>query len=484
MLNIENSPILVSWISYNSDFHNGSINRNTSPNFLFHKHFYSHKKHVLLSPEAEEGVKGLHALQGLKKDFPSHEIELRYLNISDVIDLNEVKTKIESVLLSFYDEPIDIFFSPGTSIMQLAWYICHIHLNLSTRILQSRPAQFSKNNEIELVELNIHFSKAPFTAILKEQLLYDSNKKGNESPTQIITPSIKSVYQKAHLVAQTDHVHVLISGESGTGKEFLATYIHQQSVRKNKAYIAVNCSAFHDSLLESRLFGHVKGAFTDAICDANGLFKQAEGGTLFLDEIGDISPYMQQLLLRVIQEKEMIPVGGKPQKINVRIIAATNKNLSNLAEKGLFRWDLYYRLAVVELQLPTFKSRGMREINTMLDYFLKVKQKQFRRKQVLKINNEVRQALLSYHYPGNIRELENIIDTLYVFANELACIDDLPESIKKNANKDILSWQAVEKEHIRFVLDYYHGNKNKACTALGYGSINTLRKKISDYELL
>ena len=145
-------------------------------------------------------------------------------------------------------------------------------------------------------------------------------------------------------MAQTDDVTVLILGESGTGKENLAKYIHKNSIRKEKPYITVNCSAFNDQLLESRLFGYKKGAFTGADKDTIGLFEMADEGTIFLDEIGYISPYMQQSLLRVLQEKEIMPLCGKPKKVDVRIIAATNQNLVKLCEEKHFRWDLYYRL--------------------------------------------------------------------------------------------------------------------------------------------
>jgi transcriptional regulator with PAS, ATPase and Fis domain len=210
---------------------------------------------------------------------------------------------------------------------------------------------------------------------------------------------------------------VLILGASGTGKENLSRYIHKNSARQDKPYIAINCSAFSDGLLESRLFGYKKGAFTGADKDTSGLFEQAHEGIIFLDEIGDISPYMQQSLLRVLQEKEIMPLGGKAKKVDVRVIAATNQNLPKLCEEGKFRWDLYYRLSVVELDLPTLLERGKTDLKQLMEHFLSTKKKELHRPKKLVLDKEAQEILLNYTYPGNVRELENVVQRAVVLCS-------------------------------------------------------------------
>ncbi|MBM3455366.1 MAG: sigma-54 factor interaction domain-containing protein, partial [Bacteroidetes bacterium] len=212
-------------------------------------------------------------------------------------------------------------------------------LNLKTTLYQTRPTKFTlKKERPELIKINMERSAIGLTALYHQQ---DIIKGSNEN--FFITPSIENIYENARKVALTDEVSVLILGDSGTGKENLARYIHANSIRSEKPYVTINCSSFGDNLLESRLFGYKKGTFTGADKDSVGLFEEAHEGTILLDEIGDISPYMQQALLRVLQEKEIMPLGGKPKKIDVRVIAATNQNLVKRCEEGFFRWDLYYR---------------------------------------------------------------------------------------------------------------------------------------------
>ncbi len=251
-------------------------------------------------------------------------------------------------------------------------------------------------------------------------------------------------------------------------------------MRSEKPYVPINCSAFSDSLLESRLFGYKKGAFTGADKDTAGLFELANEGTIFLDEIGDISPYMQQALLRVLQEKEIMPLGGKAKKVNVRVIAATNQQLVKLCEEGRFRWDLYYRLSVVELDIPTLIQRGKSDIKQMIEHFITQKKKELRRSKKLVIEREALDVLMNYSYPGNIRELENIIARLYVFNEERVAVDVLPKRLFQEAMNKPMNWEYVEREHILRVLKHYDGNKRQASMALGW-AINTLVAKMEKY---
>ena len=484
MSNIDIMKILISWLSLNNDFtKDGKVDLGNSPNFIMHKQFWAFDKHIILCSASGDDTRVNILSNQITLSFPDHELEVNYMNISDVISIPEIKTKVETLLISLKDEDITIYFSPGTSAMQVSWYICHTTLGLKTRLVQVRPASKSKTKQNELLEIKTCQSSVPVTSILKEQL-FERKTEGKKIPVDyLITEKLKDVYNRAEKIAQTDTVTVLINGETGTGKEHLARYIHDNSVRHAKPYITVNCSAFNDELLTAQLFGYKKGAFTGADKDTRGLFEEAEGGTIFLDEIADISPKLQQSLLRVLQQKEIQPLQDKPRKVNVRVIAATNKVLPGLCREGKFRWDLFYRLAIAELEIPSLLDRGTEDLDEMIDYFITRKREELRKQDILSINSDVLRFMHNYAWPGNIRELENLIETLYIFCDKVVTIDDIPERFKVSNSETSLRWEDVEKAHIEKVLRLKKGNQRQAWLALGYGSINTLRSKITSYGL-
>jgi two-component system response regulator PilR (NtrC family) len=239
---------------------------------------------------------------------------------------------------------------------------------------------------------------------------------------------IEKIYQLINKVALT-RTNVLITGESGTGKELVARAIHFNGPRKARPFIAVNCGAIPESLIESELFGHVRGAFTGAIADHLGLFKQADQGTIFLDEVGELPVQLQVKLLRVLQETTFTPVGGnKPIKVDVRFIAATNRDLRREMEDGRFREDLYYRLNVVQMAMPALRDRK-EDIAVLAHYFVR-KFASLHDKKVEEISSSALMALLTHHYPGNVRELENIIEHAVTVTNKnILTDDDLPAYI-------------------------------------------------------
>lgn len=477
---------LISWTAYNNDFQDGKV-REDGPTVQFHAYFYgqgvhAYDRHLLLSSAQGDDTRTEHMVAALQRKFPAHRVEVRYMHITDVIDIGEIRPKVEKLLLEHRDDEIDIFFSPGTSIMQMAWYVCHQSLGLKTRLLQTRAPRVSQSKKPELTEITVEQSAVPFTAMVREQ----QQSKASPASGYLITASIRSVYGKALKIAQAETVTCLIVGESGTGKEHLAHYIHQESARKSKPFVAVNCSALSDGLLESRLFGYRKGAFTDAREDRKGLLEAAAGGTIFLDEIGDISAYMQQSLLRVLQQKEILPVGAtQPVKVDVRIVSATNKNLPQLCADGKFRWDLYYRLSVTELSLPMLQERGQREKREMIAFFLKSKGQTLRKSKTLTLSGPALELLLAYPFPGNIRELENVIESLYVFCDGQVELSDLPARLQdwQRTTANPFDWRQAEKDLIGRALKFYQGNQAQAQRALGYGSINTLRKKMDEYSI-
>ncbi len=472
---------LVSWHAYNNDFAQGKVVED-GPTVGFHEHFYKHDRHIILStnhPDNED-LRALHLRTFLIKKFPDRVIEIQYLDIHDVINQSEIRSKIDPFLVSLGYDEIDIFVSPGTPAMQIAWHLSHMSLNLRTSLYQTRAAMHTqKKDKPELIKIILERSSLPVTAIYTQENVKRTSAADED---YFITPTIQKIYDNALKVAQTDQVTVMILGASGTGKENLAKYIHSNSVRSEKPYVPINCSAFSDSLLESRLFGYKKGAFTGADKDTAGLFELANEGTIFLDEIGDISPYMQQALLRVLQEKEIMPLGGKAKKVNVRVIAATNQHLVKLCEEGKFRWDLYYRLSVVELDIPTLIQRGKADLKQMIEHFITQKKKELRRSKKLVVEREAMDVLMNYSYPGNIRELENIIARLYVFNEDRVAVDVLPKRLFQDAMNKPMNWDYIEREHIVRVLKHFEGNKRQTALAIGW-AINTLVAKMEKYGL-
>jgi DNA-binding NtrC family response regulator len=287
------------------------------------------------------------------------------------------------------------------------------------------PKPFTPEELIVVVEKALDKKKLIFENIyLRKEL------EAKYSFENIVGNSLKiqEVFKFIRKVAPTDST-VLVYGESGTGKELIARAIHFNSTRKNKPFFPVDCSVLSQDLLESELFGHVKGSFTGAIVTKPGIFEVADGGSVFLDEIGDINPVIQGKLLRVIQEQEFLPVGGvQPKKVDLRFIVATNKNLENLVKEKRFREDLYYRLNVVSITVPPLRERKD-DIPILAYHFLKKFTKEMD-KDIKSISVEAMNKLISYEWPGNVRQLENVIERAVVMAESQVIVSEhLPASI-------------------------------------------------------
>jgi DNA-binding NtrC family response regulator len=305
-----------------------------------------------------------------------------------------------------------------------------------------------------------------------------------QGKVRIITQDaeMQRLLEMSRQIAPTD-CNVLITGESGTGKELFAHYVHANSHRAGSAFVAVNCGAFNEELLANELFGHIKGAFTGAVGEKKGLMAAADGGTLFLDEITEMSPAMQVKLLRAIQEKEVLPLGAtKPQRIDVRFVAATNRDVLDMVKAGTFRQDLYFRLNVVNLQIPAL-SRRKDDVPLLAYHFLKQCAVRMG-KPVEEISADAIGLLKAYEFPGNVRELENIIERGVAIATgsviEAAHLpDDLRDlAIRTFRKKEgrLPSLEEQERDYIRWVLEEAGGNQTLAAQILGIDRVSLWRK--------
>jgi DNA-binding NtrC family response regulator len=298
--------------------------------------------------------------------------------------------------------------------------------------------------------------------------------------------SMQKIYDLIERISESSN-NVLITGESGTGKELVAKAIHYSGSRKGGPFVAVNCAAIPETLLESELFGYKKGAFTDAKTDKKGLFFEATGGTIFLDEITEMPLVLQVKLLRVIEEREVRPLGGtNPYPIDVRIISSSNRNMKEVIHQGRFREDLYYRLKVIDIELPPLRERR-EDIPLLVEHFVE-RFGQEPRKRVSGVSEEALEALISYAWPGNVRELENVIQrAITLCRHEVILPEDLPASLLQESKEDLLdkgirekyTMDQLEKEYVRKVLIAVGGNKSKAAQILGFDR-KTLYRKLED----
>lgn len=331
---------------------------------------------------------------------------------------------------------------------------------------------------------------------LKQKRLFKENRflkrelKDKYSFKNIIgtSDSLQKVFELIDKVSKTN-TNVLITGESGTGKELAARAVHFNSDRADRPFLAVNCGAIADSLLESELFGHLKGSFTGAIANKIGLFVQANEGTLLLDEIGEVSHALQVKLLRAIQEREVMPVGGTKQvQFNIRLIATTNKDLEAEIAKGNFREDLYYRINVVKIDMPSLRERRD-DIPLLANHFIQKFAAEFG-KGDLKLSGEFMKYLMAYNWPGNVRELENVMERAGALAEIGVVItpDHLPEKIltsrtpPREYKNDDSSLDVLERHHIMRILEKTGGHKVKTAQILGI-NLSTLYRKLTKYKL-
>ncbi len=412
---------------------------------------------------AEDGETGLEAQAGHNPDLILLDVRLPDLDGLEVLRrIREKSPRAVVVIMTAYDD-----------------------MKTTVEAVKSGAFEYLVK-PLDFVALDLTVDKAFKLKSLEEKVDYLVSEMQKEYLIDNIigrSPQMRDVFKLIGSVAGS-RTNVLVQGDSGTGKELVAKAIHYNSPWREEPFIVINCSAMQDTLLESELFGHVKGAFTDAVTETKGKFEIAGKGTLFLDEIGDVSPNLQSKLLRVIESRDFMKVGGeKVLKTDARIIAATNQNLRALIDSGRFREDLYYRLKVVEIRLPSLRERK-EDIPDLVAYLLEKINRDLR-KNVRKIPPEVMASLMDNPWRGNVRELENALIRAVILARgDVILIENLPLDMdeKRPCPRDLVSLEQVEKDYIQYVLTAVKGSKTRASQVLEI-SRPTLDKKIKDYNL-
>ncbi|GFO62619.1 sigma-54 dependent transcriptional regulator [Geomonas paludis] len=353
------------------------------------------------------------------------------------------------------------------------------------------------NKPFNLDEMGLVVRKALETSELRREVVQLRSEHKKQGPPKILGNSkhMKNVLEMMAKVAKSDASTVLVQGESGTGKELVAKYIHYESARADKPFVAINCAAVPATLLESELFGHEKGAFTDAKTSKKGLFELADGGTVFLDEIGDMEIGMQAKLLRFLEDRTFRRIGGaKVIPVDVRIISATNKDLMKAIEEKSFRNDLYYRLQVIPIFLPALRERK-EDILVLANHFIEVFSKEFA-KPTKGISSMAEKLLVEYNWPGNIRELKNVIERAIILGNdENLLLENLPLEIVAKASQvtvplttfklppEGIDIEEVERELIKQSLEMTDWNQSKAAKKLNLG-IDAFRYRMKKFGFL
>ncbi|MCC9603053.1 sigma-54 dependent transcriptional regulator [Stieleria sp. JC731] len=361
--------------------------------------------------------------------------------------------------------------------------------NLETAVEAIRGGAYDfVTKPVEMQVLRMVIQRAAEHRRLSEQirLLSDHRSPSGDFPDLIGQSEVMEYLRDQIRRAAPSDASILITGESGTGKEVVAKSIHRLSGRADRPFVAVNCAAISETLIESELFGHTKGSFTDARTDRKGLFLEAQGGTLFLDEIGDMPNSMQVKLLRALEESRLRPVGGNREiEFDVRVLAATNRDLESAVDSGDFRQDLFFRINVIQLQLPPLRSRGTDVLELALHSIERFAKQG--NKEVTGISKPAVEKLLSYRWPGNVRELRNVMQRAVALTQyDSITIEDLPEKVRDHRPstvfiggddpEELMSLEDLEERYIEHVLSVVEGNRTQAAKILGVDRKTLYRK--------
>ena len=428
-------------------------------------------------------------------DDDIHILELLHRHLQSWNYHTYKAVSVKEAVAILRDTAIDLLITdlkmPEVDGFELIKFVSEHYPKLPKLVVTGYP---SIQDSLVAIKSNVDYLTKPFTKEELKAALDNSLSKSKTHSKGVIKSENKKAYgeiigtsEKIDEVIQIiervkdNKATVFISGESGTGKELVARAIHYQGTFSRAPFVAVNCGGIPENLLEAELFGYVKGAFTGADTNRDGYFQAAHGGTIFLDEIGNASLAVQSRLLRVLQEKEVVKVGAqKSEKIDVRVIAATNSNLRDMIKKQTFREDLFYRLTVVEIHVAPLRDRK-EDIPLLVDKFLFKYGIEYKDR-FIKISPEALNILQRYDWPGNIRELENVIQRAVIMCDKIIDIEHLPQSLKFNIefpSEKLIPLKDMEKQYIKKVLNSTNNNKTKAAEILGIDR-KTIRQKLSE----
>lgn len=473
--------VLVSWIATNHDFlrknNDGEIVQTETsyneegPHFSLYKDFGDDIDiHYLLCQDLEDRLdKKWSKFAGTLRNQFNKQVILKFMGVDDVFSVGTIKGKIEQLVkFQLKDMDVEVFMNPGTPAMQTAWYLLGSELadRKNLTFFRRRERRFTEDGGIppkEIAEFEV--SKYPKITNIRDNY---RNGRVRSKHKNLITSSTKEIYTRALQLASNNNTPVLIIGDIGTGKNHLANYIHSNSNRKNQSLVTINCAAYREDVLENTLLGVEKGAFSGATILKTGIFEQTKGGTIILKEVDTLSLRMQAVLYEIINEKAIYRVGSHRKiSIDVRLILTTTKKLWNLAEQGVFRWDLYNRLSIAEFSLPTLFQIKKAERKQWIDYFMESTYTKLETRYIEKIETSVQNFLLSYPFYGNLRELQNVIETFYTFCEDKITKKDIPLRMLEKNIQASLKLDDVIKEHVRKVHAFCEGNISETAKLVG-----------------
>lgn len=486
--------ILVSLFGHNEDFTGPKENPIFNPNgftAMLHEDIYESYQvdhHIILTTVDKSGektriLKTMEYQIGeyLREFKSSHRFEIKNSGIdkSELQNFEIIESRIRSFFSSL-DPSDEILVVAGTGPTAYSMALCTLNLAMKDRfglfVLQRREySSDSKRSTLQRIK--------PFISPELDNALRKYHT-SLELPENIYIDEItKAEYEKAKQYAKAIDMNILILGETGCGKDRMAEFIYKNSPTSKKTYKAINCASLSDEVLYSELFGHKKGSFTGANDDRKGIFEECNGGTLFLDEIGDISPFMQQSLLRAIENKEIRRLGSNEilKNVDVRIIAATNVNLYQKCKEGKFRWDLYYRLSNPEIVLRSYRSRSLDQRKKVLSHYLDILNAKWDKQLVL--NNKALEIIENYPFPGNFREIYNTLNALYPLLVKEITPEHLPERF---IDLDLVTddyYDNVLKSHCLKVYTKNNFDMNRTTKALGYKNSTQLKNKFIEWGI-
>lgn len=487
--------LLLSWMGFKEDFlekGDGFIENAQGFTISLHHDIFSQlgfNKHVILCTSDQSGtistvLERKKRMLGsfIRDQYPDHQVEFSETGI-DKLDLQDFKV-IESALrtlLQTFDaaDEIHVVAGTGPTAVGMAW--CTLSLAMKDRfslhVLQR--AEYVPGNKRSTLK-----TIKPFVSGLLDDALRESHLSVGPPDDIYRDEIIEDEYRRAFTYAQSAEMNVLILGETGCGKDRMAEFIVENSPIASKTFKAVNCASLPDEVLYSELFGHKKGAFTGAVEDRKGMFEECNGGTLFLDEIGDISSYMQQSLLRALENREIKMLGSNEIKKNVkvRIIAATNVDLYQKCRDGRFRWDLYYRLSNPEIVLQPYRCRTEDGRRAVIAHYLTILARKWGRS--IDLTPEASRVIEMYMFPGNFREIHNTLNSLFPLRQDKIDVKDLPARFLLEDNRNDESYESALRNHCSMVYKKYRYDLNTTRKALRYGNVTQMKKRFEKWGIL